>query len=69
MATTVLPDDPRLALLRGLGRGAASSADVLVLEGELVLARARAAGVVPSLVVAAASVAERLRPSTRARRC
>ena len=60
MASTVLPDDPRLAVLRDLGRGAASSADVLVLEGELVLARARAAGVVPGLVVAAASVAERL---------
>lgn len=60
MTSAIAPDDPRLAVLRGLGSAAARVEGQIVLEGELVLARARACGLVPTLVVAAPVVAERL---------
>jgi tRNA G18 (ribose-2'-O)-methylase SpoU len=55
--------DPRLAPLRGLPAGAGARTDALVLEGELVLARARAAGLRPQLLLATPAAASRLDPS------
>ncbi|MBX7077573.1 MAG: hypothetical protein K1X88_00215 [Nannocystaceae bacterium] len=54
--------DDRLAPLRGLPQGAGARTCALVLEGELVLARALAQGLRPQLMLATPAVASRLDP-------
>jgi tRNA G18 (ribose-2'-O)-methylase SpoU len=61
--TSPSPDDPRLAALRGLPRGAGARTEQVIVEGVLAVVRALAAGHRAELVVASASAAARLDPA------
>src|SRR5687767_5748845 len=58
--TSPRPDDPRLAVLRELPRGAGARTDRVIVEGELAVLRALASRHEVELVVAGAAAAARL---------